>query len=376
MAFARDIADHFCQEIPELRVAYVHDWLVTYRGGEKVLEVMLNLFPKAPIYTLFYDPHNMPYAIRQRKVIYPRTLNALKSLRKPLLPVLPRFIESFSFDDFDLVISSSSCVAKGIRPGRAKHLCYIHSPMRYIWDQKDHYNESIKHIPFAPFVFRKVTESLQEWDSLTAKRVDRFIVNSTFVGKRVREYYQRDSKVIHPPVDIERFGPNSGSKSDYYLAAGALVPYKRFDLALEACKLAKKRLIVAGSGPELTRLKHRADDQTSFVIDPSDEVWTSLLQGAKALLFPGVEDFGLTAIEALACGTPLIAFRGGGALDFVVEGKTGTFFDTSSAESLASRIENFDPLAYDAMELNQFAKSFHKARFLEQLKSEVDHLMS
>ncbi|RYZ83435.1 MAG: hypothetical protein EOP04_19960 [Proteobacteria bacterium] len=222
-----------------MRVAYVHDWLVTYRGGEKVLEALLELYPDAPIYTLFYSPAQMPASIQQRVVNVPKWLNRLKPLRKALLPILPAAIEALPLEDYDLVISTSSCVAKGVMIGPyAKHLCYIHSPMRYIWDQRQHYLNRERSFSPKEFLIHLLSQRLRIWDVSSNNQVDSFIANSSFVAKRIERYYARKAKVIHPPVDLERFFPtgNKGQKGDYFLAAGAFVSYKRFDLAIKACE--------------------------------------------------------------------------------------------------------------------------------------------
>ncbi len=360
-----------------MRVAYVHDWLVTYRGGEKVLEALLELYPDAPIYTLFYSPSHMPASIRQRTVHVPKWLNHLKPLRKALLPLLPAAIESLPLEGYDLVISTSSCVAKGVLIGPyARHLCYMHSPMRYIWDQRQHYLDRNSSFSLKDFLIHLLSQRLRIWDVSSNHGVDCFIANSSFVSKRITRYYRRDSKVIHPPVDLERFFLHIPPpiKKDYFLVAGAFVSYKRFDLAIEACERLGEPLKVIGSGPDEKRLRKFAGKHTEFVIKPNAEEWVKLFQGAKALLFPGVEDFGITAIEALAANTPLIAFKAGGALDFVEEGRTGTFFEEAKAESLMAAILRFESMRFDSSELETFAKGFSKTSFLEKIRQELNAL--
>jgi glycosyltransferase involved in cell wall biosynthesis len=357
-------------------VAFVHDWLVTFRGGEKVLEALLSLYPDAPIYTLFYDPSKMPGSINSRTIHTPAILNPLRKVRKLCLPLLPKAIESFNLDDFDLVISTSSCVAKGaITAKHAKHLCYIHSPMRYIWDQQDEYIKGVSHIPMAEWGIKKLTPKLRKWDIYSSKRVDQFIANSSFVAQRTLEFYERDSKVIHPPIDVERFKTNKNKKSDYLLCAGAFVSYKRFDLAIKACEDLGQKLIVAGSGPMESQLRDLADSNTQFVISPSNDKFDELLRNADALIFPGVEDFGMIAIEAMASGTPVLAYKKGGATDFIKEGKTGSFFTDPTWHNLAKCIEEFDAKTFDQEILSRYAEAYSTESFLRKIRLEIDTLL-
>lgn len=359
-----------------MRVAYVHDWLVTYRGGEKVLEALLELYPEAPVYTLFYSPSAMPESIRRRTVHVPKYLNRLKRLRKALLPFLPAAMEALPLEDYDLVISTSSCVAKGALVGPdAKHLSYVHSPMRYIWDQRRHYLSGKRSFSPKDFLIHVLSQRLRMWDVCSNSRVDRFIANSQFVSRRITRYYGRESRVIHPPVAIERFFPSAESpKSDYFLAAGAFVNYKRFDLAIEACKRLGLKLKIIGDGPEEKRLRSLAGPGIEIIIKPSEGEWVEYFQKAQALLFPGVEDFGITAIEAIAAGTPLIAFKAGGALDFVEEGRTGVFFEEETVESLMSAILRFQKTRFDPAQLREFAQQFSKDVFLEKIRGEISAL--
>jgi glycosyltransferase involved in cell wall biosynthesis len=358
-----------------VKVAFVHDWLVSWRGGEKVLDALISLYPDAPVYTLFYDQAAMPASITSRKVIRPQLMQPVRRLRKLALPVLPNIIESFDFSGYDLVISTSSCVAKGIRTqGKTKHLCYLHSPMRYIWDQQEEYIEGVAHIPGAAWAIRAMTPRLRRWDVSSAQRVDRFVVNSTFVGERCRDFYNRGSVVIHPPIETDRFRPAAKPTAPgerYLLAAGALVSYKRFDLAVQAARLLGRKLTIAGSGPMESQLRKMAGPEVTFEIGPSDARFTELLTRADALLFPGVEDFGMVAVEAMAAGTPVIAFARGGARDFIEEGRTGMFFHEGSADSLADAVRRFDKSSFDTGTLNAYAQGYCGQNFLEKIKKEI-----
>lgn len=360
-----------------MRVAFVHDWLVTFRGGEKVLEALLNLYPDAPIYTMYYDRSKMPDSINSRKVYTSPILNKFKKLRKLCLPFFPRAIEAFDLSEYDLVISTSSCVAKGVITNKnAKHICYLHSPMRYIWDQQEEYLKGVAHIPFAEWAIKKLTPSLRKWDIASAQRVNRFICNSSFVAKRALDFYGLDSTVIHPPIDTKRFNPPTSKSGGYLLCAGALVSYKRFDLAIQACEALNKKLIIAGSGPMESQLRAIAGDITQFIIYPDNETFDKLLAHADGLLFPGVEDFGMIAIESMASGTPVIAYRKGGATDFIEEGKTGQFFDDSTSESLIKCLEQFDPSKFDAAQLHKYAEEYCEEAFLQKIRYEISDVLN
>ncbi len=359
-----------------MRVAYVHDWLVTYRGGERVLEALLELFPNAPIYTLFYDSKEMPDSIRRRQVIVSPWLNALRPFRKLLLPLLPAAIESFPLEDYDLVISTSSCVAKGVLVGpTARHISYIHSPMRYIWDQRRYYLTPQREFSPREVLIHWLFQKLRMWDVSSNHRVDRFIANSSFVRSRVKRYYGRDAGVVHPPVAVEGFRPQAPKKGGYFLAAGAFVNYKRFDLAIAACEALGKKLIIAGSGPGEKELRRLAGKMTEFRVKPSALEWVELFQNADALLFPGVEDFGITAIEALAAGTPVIALKAGGALDFIEVGKTGLFFEEPTVASLSEALKTFQAELFHPDYLIKFAGSFSRDLFLRKMRQEIDTMM-
>ncbi len=358
-----------------MKVAILHDWLDSYRGGEKVLEQILAIYPDAPVYTLFYEKEKLPPSITSRTIYTPALLRPFKKIRKLLLPLFPFIIEFMDFKKYDLIVSTSSCVvksAKASKPG-AKHICYIHSPMRYIWDQIDEYTAAVSHIPGAKFLIHFIAMFLRRWDVKTSSRADRYVVNSSFVGERVKKLYKRSSIVVHPPVDIDRFNI-SDEKSDYYLVAGAMVSYKRFDLAIEACNALGVKLIVAGSGPMEGQLRKVAGNNVEFIISPSDRQWCDLMSKAKGFIFPGTEDFGITAIEALASGTPIIAYKEGGALDFVTE-QTGVFFTEKKPSSLAEAIVNAEKKCFDPKLLRNFSKSFSKSIFIEKFTSQINETL-
>ncbi len=364
-----------------MKVALVHDWLVSYRGGEKVLAALAELYPRAPIYTLFYKASALPPELRSRQIICPPSLQWLRPLRKALLPLLPHCIEALPLFDYDLIISTSSCVAKGVIPAPgAKHLSYIHSPMRYIWDQRQEYLQQLPRIPGLSGLIHLLSKNLRLWDVVSTGRCDSLVVNSSFVGKRVEKYYGRKSKVIHPPIDNDFFVPRSAAaakeREGYWLAAGAFVAYKRFDLAIGACEQLKQPLIVAGSGPEEKKLRRLAGPYTKFRIKPEQGELRSLLQGARGLLFPGLEDFGMIAIEAMACGTPVLALQAGGALDYIKPGVTGDFFAAPRLEALSAALQSFRAESFDSEQLVAFAGGFSKRNFQAQMQAAIEQLCS
>lgn len=306
-----------------MRVALVHDWLTGMRGGEKVLEELCILFPEAPLYTLVHVPGSVSPTIEAREIVtspLSRMPGIARHYRR-FLPLFPRLIESLDLSGFDLVVSTSSCVAKGARadPG-ATHVSYVHSPMRYVWDRYDDY--------FGPGRAGLVTraamsffrEPLRRWDRESAARVDRFLANSAFVARRIRTFYDRDAEVVPPPVDAERFQPTGDPVGEEWLVVSAFAPYKRIDVALEAARIAGVRLAVVGKGPEEARLRALAGPNVRFLGWTSDEELARLYSQCRGFLFPGVEDFGITPLEAMACGRPVVALAEGGALETVVGG--------------------------------------------------------
>lgn len=363
-----------------MKVAIVHDWLVSARGGEKVLESIARIYPEAPIHTLFYEKNQVSQFFHSRNIVVPRGLNMLRRFRKLMLPILPSMIERMELDRCELVISSSSCVAKGVvPPPGAKHICYLHSPMRYIWDQRLHYLGGYSGVPGLALLLGLAASRLRIWDITSATRVDNFLVNSNFVKQRVEKYYRRDAELVYPPVDVKAFAYDpvlDGRRSeDYYLVAGAFVSYKRFDLAIAACEKLGRRLIVAGSGPMARSLQKLSSRYVQVVVAPSDAELRSLVIGARALIFPGVEDFGIIAVEALAAGTPVIAFRGGGACDFVVEAENGIFFSEASRESLSASISTFEQMSLDRAVISESAEAFSQHNFQDNMKAKIQRIM-
>jgi glycosyltransferase involved in cell wall biosynthesis len=360
-----------------MKVALVHDWLVTYRGGEKVLEAIAELFPEADLYTLIFDPGRFPPAIASRPV---RTsllqrLPGVARYYRHLLPLLPAAIRSLRLERYDLVISSSHCVAKGVRvPPGARHLSYVHAPMRYMWHQYDDYFGPGRAPPLTRAAARAVRPFLRRWDVASSAGVDRFVANSRHIASKIRAYYGREAAVIHPPVDLDRFSrdPPGDGRGGYFLWLGAFAPYKRVDLAVEAFRRLGAPLWIAGSGqqrlgalPANVRLLGQVNDA---------EV-PALYRDARALVFTGEEDFGLTPLEAQASGRPVIALRRGGAIETVTP-ETGLFFDEPSPDALVAAVQSFEAWerSFVPARARAHAARFSKERFQAELLAEVTKL--
>jgi len=323
------------------KVAVIHDWLNGMRGGEKVLECILELFPEADIFTLFFEPSQISEKIKTHRII-PSSLNKYKLIRKKyrhFLPFFPVAIEEFNLKEYELIISSSHCVAKGIIPfPHARHISYIHSPMRYIWDQYYTYFGKTKGIK--KFIIRKQISKLRTWDVASSSRVDFFIANSSFVKQRIWRYYRREAGVIHPPINTDFYQPAEDPRKDFFLTVSALVPYKQNELLIRAFNRLEERLIIVGRGSEEKKLKHLAGKKIEFRENITSEELRTLYWNARAFIFAGVEDFGISFVEAQACGTPIIAFRKGGVLDIVRDESTGILFDNQSENDIIHAIDS------------------------------------
>ncbi len=292
------------------RVVLVHDWLTGMRGGEKVLEVFADLFPDAPIYTLIHQPGSLSPKLEARRIVTSRLQRLPLGVSKYryYLPVLPRLIEQLAIEPCDLVLSTSSCVAKGaIAPPGALHASYILSPMRYIYDRYDDYFGPGKAGLITRSAMRMVRPKLQRWDIESAKRLDHISAISTFIADRIKRYYDRSVPVIHPPVDTSRFQSAKRTQGDYYLVVSALVPYKNVDLAMDAFAGLDRKLVIAGGGPMLDQLRSRATSNVNVMGWVDDAQLTGLVAGCRAFIFPQVEDFGIAPVEAMAAGKPVIA---------------------------------------------------------------------
>lgn len=345
------------------RTAVVHDWLNGMRGGEKVLEAILPLLPDPTVFTLFHVPGSVCPSI-ERYPIRASFLNRLPFARsgyRNYLPLFARAVEAFDLSGFDLVVSSSHCVARGaIAPSGVPHLCYCHTPVRYAWDQFDEYFPEGTPLRGLKRFF---VDRLREWDRRTAGRPTSYLANSSAVAERIRRHYGREATVCHPPVDVEFFTPSEAPRRDFLLCVGALVPYKRFGDAVAAAKSLGRRLVLVGRGPEEKRLRVSADFSVNVVADRTPEELRELYRTCAAFVQPGEEDFGIAAVEAQACGAPVIALARGGALDIVEDGRNGVLFAEDGASALAEAIGRAEGLRFDPVSLRAGALRFSADRF-------------
>jgi glycosyltransferase involved in cell wall biosynthesis len=354
-----------------LKVAIVHYWLVAMRGGEKTLEALCELYPEADIFTHVYDASAMSDTIKRHKVFtsFIQRLPLAKSMYKKYLPLMPFAVESFDLQAYDLVLSSEAGPIKGvITRSDALHICYCHSPMRYIWDQYHQYRRNAGWLSrLAMSVFGL---PLRMWDTASATRVDHFITNSHYIAGRIRKFYGRNATVINPPVSTAAFAI-SDEVEDYYLCFGQLVFYKRVDLAVAAFNETGKRLIVVGTGEEEARLRKMAGPNVTFLGRQPDEAIKGLLAKCRALVFPGVEDFGIVPLEAMASGRPVIAYGAGGALETVVDGVTGIIFKAQTAAALNAAIARFEMTEtnFVPVEIQQHARGFDKSVFQSKMRA-------
>ena len=333
----------------QLKVAVIHDWLVNYSGAERVLEQILNIYPHADLFsTVNFLPDDLKWYIKNKEVktTFIQRLPFARKEYRNYLPFMPFAIEQLDVTGYDIVISSSYAVAKGVITTASQiHICYCHSPMRYAWDLYHQYlQESKLNRGIKGFFARFVLHYIRMWDYSTAARVDYFIANSSYIAKRIQKIYQKDSVVIYPPVDIEAFALEE-RKEDYYLVASRMVPYKKIDLIVEAfSKMPGKKLIVAGEGPDYKKIKANATANTIILGHVSFTDLKKYMSKAKAFIIAADEDFGITAVEAQACGTPVIAYTKGGVRDSVIENQTGIFFEEQTVDSLINAIQHFEEL--------------------------------
>ena len=358
-----------------MKVAIVHYWLVSMRGGETVVEALCELFPTADVFTHVYDPEAISPVIR-RQVVKTTLIGRLpfaRRLYKNYLPLMPMALEQLDLRKYDLVISSESGPAKGVltRPD-ALHVCYCHSPMRYIWNMYLEYKRTAN--PLLRPVMAWLASSLRAWDQSSSNRVDLFIANSENIRRQIRKYYRRDAAVVYPPVDTEAFQPSS-QNGGYYLAVGQLVRYKRMDLAIEACNRLKRPLVVVGEGEEFNSLRRIAGPTISFAGRQDAVGLREHYRQCRALIFPGEEDFGIVPVEAMASGKPVIAFQRGGAVETVVDRHTGLFFEQQSVDALEQCINDFEDIehSFDVSAIANHARRFSRDEFKQQFLETLEH---
>ncbi len=359
-----------------MKVALVHDFLVKLGGAERVLEVFSKMFPKAPIYTLFYDKEKVGDVFPEERVKcsslqdYP---GFLKNRYKFLVNKFPQAVEDFDFSDYDLVLSSSTAFSHGIlTPLKTKHLCYCHSPMRYAWDWSNEYREENKIKGLKAMLYAPLIKYLREWDFLAADRADAYIANSRNVRNRISKYYKQDSEVIYPPVDIDRF-KISKSNSGYFLIVSTLTPYKKIDLAVQLFNKIGRKLVVIGDGPQREYLENIAGDNIDFLGFKDDDTVTEYMMNCRALIFPGEEDFGITPVEAMACGKPVLAFGKGGCTESVVTGKTGEFFFEPTVESMEDGLARlmYNEKFYRPLTIRRHSSQFSRDVFEKKIKKKI-----
>jgi glycosyltransferase involved in cell wall biosynthesis len=362
-----------------MKVALVHDYLNQMGGAERVVMAFHDIFPDAPIYTSIYDPQRVDPAFQRMDVrtSFMQKFPLVTKHHQPYLPFYPFAMESLDLRGYDLVLSSSSAFGKGVitRP-ETLHICYCHTPMRWCWAYEE-YVEREQLGKLARKVLPLLITGLRVWDQTSAMRVDHFIANSPVVAERIQKYYRRDAVVIPPPVEASRFPFDPATQpGDYFLIISRLVPYKRIDLAIEACNRLHLPLVIIGSGRDEARLKKLAGPTIRFMGRLSDEEVLHYYAHCRAFLFPGEEDFGITPLEAQACGRPVVAYGVGGALASVIDGITGAFFHDQTIDSLASVLATFNEDAFDAQVIREHALEFDKPRFNRRILQFIEAKMS
>ncbi len=358
-----------------MKLALVHDWLTGMRGGERVLEELCEIFPEAPVYTLFHQPGSVSRRI-ESMAIRASFLNRIPGARRHyrnLLPFLPLAISTFNLREFDLIVSVSHAAAKGIRkPLGALHICYCLTPMRYLWDMQSDYFQYADPLHIKRTALQAVTRPLRWWDRATARAVDHFIADSRHVQDRISRYYGRNAALIYPPVDTEYFTPSSRENgAGFYLVVSALVPYKRVDIAVDAFNALGYPLRVAGSGPDLDKLKRRAAGNIRFEGFVTNEDLRGLYRRCRAVIVTAREDFGLVALEAQACGRPPLAYGRGGSLESITDGETGILFGRQTTEALIEGVRRLENTRFSPEKLRENAARFSREGFRRALVREI-----
>lgn len=364
-----------------MKVAIVHDWLVNYGGAERVVDEILKIYPGADIFTLVHDKKKMRghFSAANIRTSFVQKIPFATRLYTKFLSLMPKAFESFDLSQYDLVIASSSSCAKGvIVPPETPFVAYIHTPMRYAWDLYfDYYKRSGE---LTRIFMKAQMPKIRLWDFISSQRIDSIICNSSYIARRVKRFWNRESKVIFPPVGTDRLFPNGKPAEDFYVVFSRLVAYKRIDIAIDACGALKKKLVVIGSGNEEKKLKKLAETYPGAKIEftgrISDDEVRDYLQRCRALIFCAEEDFGIIPVEAQACGRPVIAYKKGGAMETVVEGESGVFFEEQNAESCGKAISRFEELdctkQFDSEKIAVRAKRFGEERFRNEFKAACD----
>lgn len=359
-----------------MKVALVHDFLIKMGGAERVLEVFADLYPDAPIYTLLYDEQACGDTFPKERVKTSFLQKAPAFIRKRqryLFPLMPRAIESFDLSGYDLVLSSSNAYAHGIlTPSNSVHICYCHSPMRYAWDYAHEYLNEQNMGSVKRFATERLIHNVRYWDQISCDRADVYLANSNHVRKRISKYYKKNSTVVYPPVDTKRFRV-SKSNEDFYLIVSALTPFKKIDLAVQLFNKLSKRLVVIGSGSQYEYLKAIAGPTVDILGRKDDATVAEFLQNCRAFIMPGEEDFGITPVEAMACGKPVLAYGKGGILETVIPGVTGELFSEPTIDSMEDALGRLimNHPNYKPMTIRKHANLFSKDRFVENIQDVI-----
>ncbi len=363
-----------------MKTALVHDWLVTYAGSERCLESFVNLYPDSDIFTLinFLNAEEKKVIINNKETTtsFIQKLPWAKNNHRNYLPLFPYAIEQFDLSNYDLILSSSHAVAKGVLTNANQlHICYCHTPIRYAWDLTHQYlNESNLTKGIKGFIVKSILHYIRLWDISSVNRVDYFIANSNYIAKRIKKVYNRDAEVIYPPVDTEKFKCES-NKENYYLTASRFVPYKKIDLIVESfTKMPDKKLIVIGDGPDSQKIKSRAGKNIEFLGYQTGKTLESYLQKAKAFVFAAEEDFGIMVIEALSCGTPVIALNKGGTAETIIDLQNGIHFENQSIEDIIEAVKKFENNEdkFDSMAISGSAKKYDRKSFEQKIQNFID----
>lgn len=363
-----------------MKTALVHEWLVFYAGGERVFESFTNIWKDADVYALvdFLNDEQRRIILKGKhaRTTFIQKLPFAEKKFRSYLPLFPLAIESLNLNKYDVIISSSHAVTKGVRkkPNQL-HISYCHSPMRYIWDEAETYFEAAKlNSGIKKVIATAILNYLRKWDLKTAQRPDFLIANSKYIAEKLKRIYNRESTVIYPPVDVDKFKCVE-NKDDYYFVASRLVPYKRIDLIVEAfAQMPDKRLVIAGTGPELNKLKSNFLVNVEFIGYQDEKSLKELMQKAKAFVFTAEEDFGIVVVEAMACGTPVIALNKGGTAETVIDGKTGILFDNQTVEDIKNAVRKFESIqeTFNHKEISEYTQKFSRKIFEEKIKHYVD----
>ncbi len=363
-----------------MRVALIHDWLTGMRGGEKVLEGLCELYPAADLFTLLHVRGSVSSTIESHRITtsFVQHLPLARTKYRSYLPLFPLAIQQFRLDSYDLVISSSHCAAKAVlTSGQTRHISYCHSPMRYAWDQFEMYFGPARVGAAASrWFYRPVMARMARWDAATAERVDRFVANSAHVAGRIGRYYNRVATIVYPPVDTAFYHPADISPAGHFLMVSALVPYKRIELAIDACTRTGASLRIVGDGPDRERLERMAGPTVAFLGRLNDEGIRDEYRQAAAVILPGEEDFGIVPVEAQACGRPVVALGRGGALETVVDGVTGVLFDHPTADVLAAALDRAARTRFDPATIRAHAERFSRPRHLAQMQTLIDETVA